>query len=95
MDNFCVLSGIFIEKCSFQVSCKFNAKSGTINQLTLGAVDLLATPVLHSELMCLEIHLLKAWADGLKKNQPTKSIIRIIYCRSILTDIFHKTDDNS
>jgi len=25
-----------IEKCSFQVSCQFNAKSGAIDQLTLG-----------------------------------------------------------
>jgi len=34
--NFYVLSGILIEKCSFQVSCQFIAKSGAIDQLTLG-----------------------------------------------------------
>jgi len=31
-----VLSGILIEKCSCQVSCQFNAKSGAIDQLRLG-----------------------------------------------------------
>jgi len=36
MDNFYVISGILIEKCSFQVSCQFNAKSRVINQVTLG-----------------------------------------------------------
>ena len=36
MINFYVLSGILIEKFSFQVSCQFNAKSGAIDQLTLG-----------------------------------------------------------
>jgi len=35
MDNFYVLSGILIVKCSFQVPCQFNAKSGAIEQLTL------------------------------------------------------------
>ena len=35
MDNFYVLSGILIVKCSFQVSCQFNAKPGAIEQLTL------------------------------------------------------------
>jgi len=49
MDNFYVLSGILIEKCSFLVSCQFNAKSGVIDQATLGdqpvdAIDVLATP---------------------------------------------------
>jgi len=49
MDNFYVLSGILIEKCSFLVSCQSNAKSGAIDQVTLGdqqsvdAIDLLAT----------------------------------------------------
>jgi len=36
MDNFYVLSGILIEKCAFWVSCQFNAKSGAVDQLTLG-----------------------------------------------------------
>jgi len=36
MDNFYVLSGILIEKCSFQVSYHFSTKSGAIDQLTLG-----------------------------------------------------------
>jgi len=36
MDNFFALSGILIEKCSFYVSCQFNAKSGAIDQLGLG-----------------------------------------------------------
>jgi len=31
-----LLSGISIEKCSFYLSCQFNAKSGAIEQLTLG-----------------------------------------------------------
>jgi len=49
MDNFYVLSGILIKKCCFWVSCQSNAKSGTIDQVTLGdqsvnAIDLLATP---------------------------------------------------
>jgi len=36
MDNLYVLPGIIIEKCSFQVFCQFNAKSGAIDQLTRG-----------------------------------------------------------
>jgi len=36
IDNFYALSLILIKKCSFQVSCQFNAKSGAIDQLTLG-----------------------------------------------------------
>ena len=36
MDNFYVLCRILIEKCSFLVSCQFNAKSGAIDQLTIG-----------------------------------------------------------
>jgi len=30
------IKGILIEKCSFQVFCQFNAKSGAIDQLRLG-----------------------------------------------------------
>jgi len=49
MDNFYIFSGILIEKCSFKVFGQFNAKSGAINQVTLGdrpvdAMNLLATP---------------------------------------------------
>jgi len=36
MDNLHVLSGILIEKCSYWVACQFNAKSGAIDQVTLG-----------------------------------------------------------
>jgi len=36
VDNFNALSGILIEKCSFQVSRQFNAKSGATDQLPLG-----------------------------------------------------------
>jgi len=36
MDNFYVHSVVLIEKCSFQVSCQFNAKSGSIDQPTFG-----------------------------------------------------------
>jgi len=48
MDNFYVLFGILIEKCSFQAAGRFNAKSGAIDQVTLGnqsvdAINLLAT----------------------------------------------------
>jgi len=35
MDNIYVLSGILIEKCSFQAACQFNAKSCAIDQVTL------------------------------------------------------------
>ena len=45
MDNFYVLSGILVEKYSFQVSCEFNAKLGAIDRSI--AIDLLATPALH------------------------------------------------
>jgi len=33
-----------IEKCYFQVSCEFSAKSGVIDHLTLAVIDVLATP---------------------------------------------------
>ena len=53
MENLYVglLSGILIEKCSFYAACQFNAKSGAIDQVTLGdrlvdAINLFATPVL-------------------------------------------------
>ena len=38
IDDFYVglLSGILIEKCSFLAACQFNAKSGIIDQVTLG-----------------------------------------------------------
>jgi len=36
MDNFYVLSGILIKKCSFQAASQLNAKSGSIDQVTLG-----------------------------------------------------------
>jgi len=41
--------GTLIEKCSFWISCQFNAKSGAINQVTLDdqlvdAIHPLATP---------------------------------------------------
>jgi len=36
MDNLHVLSGILVEKCSYWVACQFNAKSGAIDQVTLG-----------------------------------------------------------
>jgi len=49
MDNFYVLSGILIEKCSFWLSSQLNTKSGATDQETFGdrlvdAIDLLATP---------------------------------------------------
>jgi len=40
-NNFYLLSGILIEKCSFQVCCQFNAKLGAIDQSI--AIELLAT----------------------------------------------------
>jgi len=48
MDSFYVLTGTLIEKCSLQVTCQFNAKSGAIDQVTLSdrplnAIDLLPT----------------------------------------------------
>jgi len=36
IDNYYVLSGILIEKCSFEAACQFNAKAGAIDQVTLG-----------------------------------------------------------
>jgi len=47
--TFYVLPGTLIEKCSFWISCQFNAKSGAINQVTLDdqlvdAIHPLATP---------------------------------------------------
>jgi len=61
-DNFYVLSGILIEKCSFQAACQFNAKSGAIDQVTLGdqpvdTINLLATPGLFQCLSCISFWL--------------------------------------
>ena len=36
MGHFYILSGILVDKRSLKVSCQFNAKSGVIDQLTLG-----------------------------------------------------------
>jgi len=62
IENFYVLSEILIEKCSFQAACQFNAKSGAIDQVTLGnqpvdAVNLLATPGLFLCLICISFWL--------------------------------------
>jgi len=55
MDTFFVLSWRLIENFSVQVSSESNAKSGAIDQVTLGdqsvdAIDLLATPGLFQRL---------------------------------------------
>jgi len=62
IDNFYVglLSGIFIEKCSFQAACQFNAKSGAIHQVTLGdqpvhEINLLATHGLFQFFSCISL----------------------------------------